>query len=208
MADDQRSVSLWDLAPADGAAPEQFQVIASRAAELIAAFPSRYRLAVAGEVRRPSAATAGRSTQALKTAHDRAPNLRSPCLAGGGAGAFRRVCASAAARTGAAGFRAHPAITLSGTTCGCAVGSPFTAIPPIPTLDQVWINGVRNVTDATHGWSLSSPTGQFSVIPRPITDALLTFNAAQTGTVQIVGRPPAAPHVRFPGECWRPRTLA
>ena len=50
MADDQRSVSLWDLAPADGAAPEQFQVIASRAAELIAAFPNRYRLAVAGEV--------------------------------------------------------------------------------------------------------------------------------------------------------------
>lgn len=36
-------------------------------------------------------------------------------------------------------------------------------------------------------WTIASPTGPLSKIPRPITDAVLTFTAAQTGTVQIVG---------------------
>jgi hypothetical protein len=39
-----RSVAVWDLAPDDGGAPCQFQAWSTRADELIAAFPQRYRL--------------------------------------------------------------------------------------------------------------------------------------------------------------------
>jgi hypothetical protein len=48
---------------------------------------------------------------------------------------------------------------------------------------HVWVNGVQ----VTTGWTLTSPTGALASIPRPITNAQITFAVAQTGTVQIVG---------------------
>jgi hypothetical protein len=78
---------------------------------------------------------------------------------------------------------------ITGTTCACAVN--FALYGDGTDVDQwlqVWINGVRYLSsDPTHGWVLSSPTGPLASIPRPITDGIVTFNAAQTGTVQIVG---------------------
>ena len=59
---------------------------------------------------------------------------------------------------------------------------------------QVWISSAAGTTatrylstDPTFGWSLSSPTGSLALIPRPITDAVLTFNSPQTGYVVILG---------------------
>ena len=81
------------------------------------------------------------------------------------------------------------AYSPSGTTCQCAVNfAIFGTGSDVDSWIQVWVNGVRYLsTDATYGWSLSSATGSLATIPRPITDAVLTFNSAQTGTVQIVG---------------------
>ena len=79
--------------------------------------------------------------------------------------------------------------SLSGTTCACSVG--FALYGDGNDVDNwltVWINGTQYLsTDSNHGWALSSVTGPLSTIPRPITDAVLTFNLVQTGTVQIVG---------------------
>jgi hypothetical protein len=44
VADPNRSIAVWDLAPDDGGPPGQVQAIASYADELIVAFPGRYRL--------------------------------------------------------------------------------------------------------------------------------------------------------------------
>ncbi|MCK1445433.1 hypothetical protein IVB43_23900 [Bradyrhizobium sp. 48] len=78
---------------------------------------------------------------------------------------------------------------ISGTTCACNVnfalygdGSDF------QSWVEVYLNGVRvNFNDATFGWTITSPSGPIGSIARPITNAVLTFNSAQTGTVQIVG---------------------
>lgn len=79
--------------------------------------------------------------------------------------------------------------SLSGGTCGCSVG--FAIYGDSTDVDewiQVWIGGVQYLsTDPSHGWALSSATGPLATIPRPITDAVLTFNSGQTGTLQIVG---------------------
>jgi hypothetical protein len=79
--------------------------------------------------------------------------------------------------------------SISGSNCDCAVG--FALYGDGTDVDawlQVWLNGVRYLsTDPTFGWSLSSATGPIGSIPLPITDAYLTFNSNQTGTVQIVG---------------------
>lgn len=48
----------------------------------------------------------------------------------------------------------------------------------------VWLNGVLQSSST---YVLTSPTGGLATIPRPITDATITFNSATTGTVQIVG---------------------
>ncbi len=79
--------------------------------------------------------------------------------------------------------------SLSGTTCACSVGfALYGTSTDVDEWIQVYIAGVRYLsTDPAHGWSLSSATGSLATIPRPITDAVLTFGLAQTGTVQIVG---------------------
>jgi hypothetical protein len=50
---------------------------------------------------------------------------------------------------------------------------------------SVWVNSVQ--VPQAGNWTISSPSGPLATLPRPITDAVLTFTAAQTGTVQIVG---------------------
>ena len=79
--------------------------------------------------------------------------------------------------------------SIPGTKCVCAVN--FAIYGDSTDVDEwieVWIGGARKLsTDPTFGWALSSATGSLATIPRPITDAVLTFNANQTGTVQIVG---------------------
>jgi len=79
--------------------------------------------------------------------------------------------------------------TISSTTCACAVNfAIFASGTDVDEWIEVWIAGTRYLsTDPTFGWSLSSVTGALATIPRPITNAVLTFNSAQTGTVQIVG---------------------
>jgi hypothetical protein len=53
---------------------------------------------------------------------------------------------------------------------------------------EVFVNGVQaTYNDPVVGWTITSPTGPLASIPRPVTDGVLTFNLAQTGTIQIVG---------------------
>jgi hypothetical protein len=79
--------------------------------------------------------------------------------------------------------------TISGTTCACAVG--FQIYGDGSDIDnwlEVWIGGVRYFSsNGSHGWTITSPSGPLNSIARPITDAVLTFNQVQTGTIQIVG---------------------
>ena len=79
--------------------------------------------------------------------------------------------------------------SVAGTTCICAVNfALFGDSTDIDSWLEVWVAGVRYLSsDASHGWGLTSATGPLATIPRPITDAVLTFTATQTGTVQIVG---------------------
>jgi hypothetical protein len=79
--------------------------------------------------------------------------------------------------------------SISATTCACSVGfALYGSGTDVDEWIQVYISGTAYLsTDPTHGWSLSSATGSLGSIPRPITNAVLTFNAVQTGTVQIVG---------------------
>lgn len=75
---------------------------------------------------------------------------------------------------------------ISASTCACNVGFQiFGDSTDVGNWIEVWINGTR-ITQSGN-WNLTSPTGSIATIPRPITDAVLTFTTAQTGTVQIVG---------------------
>lgn len=81
------------------------------------------------------------------------------------------------------------AYTISSSTCACAVNfALYGDSTDYQNWVEVWINGVRvNYNDSTYGWTITSPTGPLANIPRPVTNAVLTFNNPQTGTVQIVG---------------------
>lgn len=78
---------------------------------------------------------------------------------------------------------------LSGTTCACAVNfALYGDSTDYQNWIEVWVNGVNVAyNDPVSGWTLTVPSGSLSTRARPITDAVLTFNAVQTGTVQIVG---------------------
>lgn len=78
---------------------------------------------------------------------------------------------------------------VGGQTCACAVGFQlYGDNNDVDAWIHVFLNGQPVLsTDPTFGWSLSSATGPLLSIPRPITDAILTFNSVQTGTVEIVG---------------------
>jgi len=79
--------------------------------------------------------------------------------------------------------------TISGTTCACAVNfALYGDSTDYQNWVQVWLNGVLlPYNDPANGWTITSPSGSLTNLPRPITDAVLTFTIAQTGTVQIVG---------------------
>ncbi|MCP3370778.1 hypothetical protein [Bradyrhizobium cajani] len=76
--------------------------------------------------------------------------------------------------------------SISGSTCACAVGFQLYGDgTDYANWIEVFVNGAM-VTQSGN-WTITSPTGSLDRIPRPITDAVLTFSTAQTGTVQIVG---------------------
>lgn len=87
--------------------------------------------------------------------------------------------------------------TLAGSTCACSVGFGIYADNASTDVDnwvQVWISSAAGQTatrylstDPVYGWTITSPTGSLALIPRPVTDALLTFNSPQTGYVVILG---------------------
>jgi hypothetical protein len=79
--------------------------------------------------------------------------------------------------------------TLVSSTCACNVGfALYGDSTDYQSWVEVYLNGVLvNYNDATFGWTITSPTGPLASIPRPVTDGVLTFTNAQTGTVQIVG---------------------
>jgi hypothetical protein len=81
------------------------------------------------------------------------------------------------------------AYTISASTCRCSVGfALYGDGTDYQNWVEVFINGVAvGFNDPSSGWVISSSTGPLGSIPRPISDAVLTFNNAQTGTVQIVG---------------------
>lgn len=81
------------------------------------------------------------------------------------------------------------AYTISTSTCACNVGfALYGDGTDYQNWLEVFVNGVRvNFNDATFGWTITSPTGSLGNIPRPITDGVLTFTNAQSGTIQIVG---------------------
>lgn len=75
---------------------------------------------------------------------------------------------------------------ISGTTCACAIGFQlYQDSTDVANWLKVYVNGVE-VTQAGN-WNITSPSGSISTLPRPISDAVLTFTAVRTGTVQIVG---------------------
>jgi len=78
---------------------------------------------------------------------------------------------------------------INASTCNCAVNfALYGDGTDYQSWVEVWLNGLLvNYNDPTYGWKITSPTGTLGSIPSPITDAVLTFNAVQTGTVQIVG---------------------
>jgi hypothetical protein len=79
--------------------------------------------------------------------------------------------------------------SITSSQCNCAVGFQiYGDSTDYQNWVEVFINGVQaSYNDPLLGWTITSPTGPLASIPRPITDAVLTFNIAQTGTVQIVG---------------------
>lgn len=78
---------------------------------------------------------------------------------------------------------------ITASTCNCAVNfALYGDGTDYQNWVEVWINGTRvNYNDATYGWTITSPSGSLSTLPRPVTNAVLTFNSVQTGEIQIVG---------------------
>lgn len=76
--------------------------------------------------------------------------------------------------------------SISASTCACAVNfALYGDSTDVVNWLEVFLNGV--LIPQSGGWTISSSTGPIATIPRPITDAVLTFTLPQTGTVQIVG---------------------
>lgn len=76
--------------------------------------------------------------------------------------------------------------SITSSTCACAVNfAIYGDSTDYANWLEVFVNEV--MIPASGNWTITSPTGPLASIPRPITDAVLTFTSAQTGTVQIVG---------------------
>lgn len=74
--------------------------------------------------------------------------------------------------------------SITSTTCACNVNF---ALYGDSTDYQDWVEVFLNGVQQLGNWTVTSPSGSLATLPRPITDAVLTFAAPQTGTVQIVG---------------------
>jgi hypothetical protein len=104
-------------------------------------------------------------------------------LAAGVGPAFAQVPAAVPALPDA---ERRTSYSISASTCACAVGFQlYGDSTDYANWIEVWVNGV--LIPQSGNWAITSPTGSLATIPRPITDAVLTFTAPQTGTVQIVG---------------------
>ena len=78
--------------------------------------------------------------------------------------------------------------SLTGSTCTCAVNfALYGDSTDYQSWVVVYINGVLAPYNGVNAWTITSPTGPLAAIPRPVTDAILTFAAPVTGTVEIVG---------------------
>lgn len=79
--------------------------------------------------------------------------------------------------------------SISATTCACSVGfALFGDGVDVDSWLQVYIGSTRYLsTDPSFGWAITSASGSIGSLARPITNGVLTFNAAQTGTVTILG---------------------
>jgi hypothetical protein len=79
--------------------------------------------------------------------------------------------------------------SIAATQCSCAVNFQlFGDSNDFQNWVEVFLNGVRvNYNDPNYGWTITSPSGPLTNLARPISNAVLTFATAQTGTVQIVG---------------------
>lgn len=76
--------------------------------------------------------------------------------------------------------------SITSSTCACAVGFQlYGDSTDYGNWLEVFVNGV--LMPASGNWTITTPTGSLATVPRPITNAVLTFAVAQTGTVQIVG---------------------
>jgi hypothetical protein len=76
--------------------------------------------------------------------------------------------------------------SISASNCSCNVNfALFGDSTDVANWLEVFVNGV--LMPQSGNWTITSPTGPLATIPRPITDGVLTFTSAQTGTVQIVG---------------------
>jgi Protein of unknown function (DUF3311) len=56
---------------------------------------------------------------------------------------------------------------------------------------EVWVNGARLRPE--RDWTLSSPSGPLDRLPRPITDAKITFTSPRGGEIEIVVDRPGIP---------------
>jgi hypothetical protein len=79
--------------------------------------------------------------------------------------------------------------SISASTCVCSVGMQlYQDSTDYQNFVEVFLNGIKVAyNDTAFGWTITVPTQSLATRARPISDAILTFNSAQTGTVQIVG---------------------
>lgn len=81
--------------------------------------------------------------------------------------------------------------TITNSTCACSLGPNLQLYgdgTDYQNWVEVWLNGTQiQYNDPVFGWTITSPSGPIGNLARPITNAVLTFNNPQTGTVQIVG---------------------
>jgi hypothetical protein len=75
---------------------------------------------------------------------------------------------------------------ITASQCNCAVNfALFGDSTDVGNWIEVFVNGA--LVPQSGNWAITSPSGPIANLARPITDAVLNFTVAQTGTVQIVG---------------------
>jgi hypothetical protein len=79
--------------------------------------------------------------------------------------------------------------SITASTCACAINFQYYQdSTDYQNAVEIFLNGVKVAyNDTAFGWTITVPTGSLATRARPISDAVLTFNSVQTGTVQIVG---------------------